>query len=522
MKILLVTGRLAEPIVKRYASESRLKAEVIVLPFAVAALMTSRYIATNLKSRGVKGFDIVVVPGLVKGDVSNISGEVGISTFKGPRYAADLPSVLNLLSEDKIKLSTTIPACDLIREQLSRNALESIHEVEANRDELLKQPGNMKIGNLAVGRDFPARVLAEIVDAPKMLDKEIRNRAIYYAESGADIIDIGMIAGHSHPNDAFRAVEIVKKAAGLPVSIDSLDPAEIESAVSAGVDLILSLDGGNIDTVARFASHIPAVVIPTDFSRSLFPKAATAKIQLLEQNCERARKAGFTKLIVDPILDPLIHPGFVESILTAEHFRRRHPEDLMMLGVGNAIELLDADTPGANAVFAGICAELEVSVLLTTEVSEKTRGSVAELTKLSDMMFLARRRNSAPKDLGLDLLILKEKRRKDEPLNQNLLSGVPLVKAEEICRSGSDPKGCFKILLDRSGREIVLLHYTRPDLEKPNLVIRGDNAAAVYKTAVQKDLLSSLEHAAYLGAEVTKAEIALKLGRSYVQDSPIF
>lgn len=522
MKVLLVTGRLAEPVVRKYASESRLKAEVVALPFAVAALMTSHYIASHLKSRDVTSFDLVMVPGLVKGDVSTISEEVSVPTFKGPRYAADLPSVLNLLSEDKIRLSTTIPACDLIREQLSRIALESIREAEANREEILKRPGNMKIGNLAVGRDFPARVLAEIVDAPKMLDEEIRRRAIYYAESGADIIDLGMIAGRSQPKDAFRAVKIVKSAVDLPVSIDSLDPAEIESAVSAGADLILSLDGGNLNAVARFASHIPAVVIPTDFRRSLFPKEAAEKVQLLEQNFERARSAGFTKLIADPILDPLIHPGSAESILASERFRRLHPHELIMLGVGNAIELLDADTPGANAVFAGIAAELEVSILLTTEVSDKARGSVAELSTLSDMMFLARRRNSAPKDLGLDLLILKEKRRKDEMFNQNLLSEVPSVKAEEVRRSGSDPKGCFKILLDRGSREIVLLHYTRPDLEKPDLVIRGDGAAAVYKTAVQKDLLSSLEHAAYLGAEVTKAEIALKLGRSYVQDSPVF
>jgi dihydropteroate synthase len=35
-------------------------------------------------------------------------------------------------------------------------------------------------------------------------------------------------------------------------------------------------------------------------------------------------------------------------------------------------------------------------------------------------------------------------------------------------------------------------------------------------------LISRMEHATYLGSELEKAEIALKLGKNYVQDFPIF
>ncbi|MEE9586310.1 MAG: DUF6513 domain-containing protein, partial [Nitrososphaerales archaeon] len=267
MNILLVTGQLAEPIVKRYVQESQLNPKVVALPFAVAALMTSRYISRQLKSRGVKGFDLVLVPGLVKGDVSGVSEAVGAPTFKGPRHAADLPSVLSLLSE--ISLSSETPACDIIREELNRRALEALKEVETNKADLLKKPGNIQVGGLAVGRDFPARIVAEIVDAPKLTNEEIRRKATYYAESGADIIDVGMVAGGSQPKDASRAVAVVKKAVDIPVSIDSMNPVEIEAAVSAGVDLIISLDAGNIREVSKFASDIPAVVIPTDFRRKI-------------------------------------------------------------------------------------------------------------------------------------------------------------------------------------------------------------------------------------------------------------
>lgn len=520
MKILLVTGRLAEPMVQRYAAESRLEVKVVALPFAVAALMTSRYIANQIKSMGVEGFDMVLVPGLVKGDVSTISGAVEIPVFKGPRHAADLPTVLNMIPE--IKLSTDTPACDLIRGELSRRALDALRDVEANQGVLLKKPGNIKVGGVAVGRDFPARIVAEIVDAPKLTDEEITRKAVYYTECGADIIDVGMVAGVSQPREAHRAVSVAKRAVSLPVSIDSLDPAEIEAAVSAGADLILSLDAGNIEEVSRFASHIPAVVIPTDFRRHVFSRDADEKIRLLERNMEEAVRHGFTTLIADPILDPLVNPGSTESLLATYKFRQLHPYTVMMLGVGNVTELLDADTPGVNAFLTGVAAELDVSLLLTTEVSDKVRGSVRELSRSSDMMFLAKKRNSIPKELGLDLLVLKEGKLKDEPFDKALTEGVRILDAERSDSYRGDPKGCFKILLDRGEGVILLLHYSRPRLNKPDFVIRGRSAADMYKAAVGNGLVSTLDHAAYLGLEVEKAEVALKTGRSYIQDSPLF
>ncbi len=519
MSILIVTGRLAEPSVKKYAQESQVNLKVLVLPFAVAALMTSKYIAHQLKRVKLDGFDLILVPGLVRGDVSIISEKVGIPTFKGPRHAADIPSVISELSE--IELSTKTPACDIIREELNKRALETLKEVELNKQELLKKPGNLLVGSLAVGRDFPARVVAEIVDAPLQTDEEIRRKAFYYAESGADIIDIGMIAGVSQPNDAARAVEVVKKTVDLPVSIDSMNPVEIEAAVSAGVELIISLDAGNITEVSKFVTDIPAVVIPTDFQKKIFPRMVDEKINLLEKNLEYARKQGFTKLIADPIMDPLINPGTAESIVATYRFRQLHPNSVLFWGVGNVTELLDADSPGVNAFLAGLAAELEVSFLLTTEVSDKVVGGVKELSKVSDMMFLAKKRESIPKELGVDLLVLKEKKFKNEAFDMGLLKGVKVLYATPDNEYSVDPKGCFRIVIDKDEKDIVLVHYNRSDLKKPALIIRGKNATEVYAAAAKNELVSTIKHAAYLGAEVEKAELALKLGRNYIQETQL-
>jgi hypothetical protein len=136
VKALLVTGTLAEKAVKRYANESSVKTEVRVLNVPVAAFLTPETIAEALKHENLKGFDAILVPGLVRGDTTVISHATGIPAFKGSRYAADLPTVLDSMGE--VALSTVMPACDLLRDKLRQKALEELESVERNRVSLLK------------------------------------------------------------------------------------------------------------------------------------------------------------------------------------------------------------------------------------------------------------------------------------------------------------------------------------------------------------------------------------------------
>ncbi|MEM3437976.1 MAG: dihydropteroate synthase-like protein, partial [Nitrososphaerales archaeon] len=412
MKVLLVTGQLAKNLVRKYASESNVEFEIEDLPISVASLLTPRYILRELKAKNVKNFDMIITPGLISGDVSLID-EIGIPTFKGPRYAADIPLVLNMI--DKVKLSKTLPADDLLKEELRRRAIEEINVVEKHKEDLLKNPWNMLINNLAIGKDFPSRIMAEIVDAPRLTDEEIMKKARYYASSGADIIDIGMIAGESRPKDAERAVKAVRSIMDSLISIDTIDPKEAEAAVSAGANLILSVDGSNVKEIASFASDIPVVVIPTDHSKHLFPKEPLERVNLIEENIKKAKDLGMRKIIADLILDPIISPGFLNSIVAFYEFRKKEPNIPLLMGVGNITEMTDVDTVGVNALLAGIAAELGVSILLTTEVSDKSKGSVRELSFASKMMFLAKKRSSVPKDMALDLIIMKDKKSREEP-----------------------------------------------------------------------------------------------------------
>jgi dihydropteroate synthase-like protein len=517
LKVLLATGLLAEKTVKRYAEESSVETCVFALKVPVAALLSSEQIAKALKNTGVRDFDVILVPGLVRGDASVIADSVGKPTFKGPRYAADLPTVLDAL--DRVKLSTVTPACDLLREELRQKALRELDAVEDDRDVLLKKPGNMLIGELAVGKDFPMRVLAEIVDAALMPDAEIQKLARHFVEAGADLVDVGMVAGESRPRDAKRCVEAVKKVVNVPVSVDTLNPEEIREAVAAGADLILSVDAGNVEQVASFASEVAAVVIPTNQREGYFPASAGDRVRFLEEIMEKARALGLKRLMADLILEP---SNVLDSMVAFRDFAVRNPEVPLFVGVSNVTELFDADSVGVNALLARLSSEVNASMLLATEKSSKAKGTVREEAIASKMMFLAKKRGSVPKDLGIDLLVLKDKRKHEEAYDAKLEADAQVTMAEEAAPSILDPQGVFRITVDRDANVIVALHFATSEADKPTKIVKGETAEAVYVKLVEMGLVTRLDHAAYLGSELAKAEIALRSGKEYIQDIPLF
>ncbi len=81
-----------------------------------------------------------------------------------------------------------------------------------------------------------------------------------------------------------------------------------------------------------------------------------------------------------------------------------------------------------------------------------------------------------------------------------------------------DPEGYFVLLLDRDEKALVCEHYTVDGTL--NEVIRGERAGDVANTAIKRGLLSRLDHAAYLGRELARAEAALTFDLPYTQDAP--
>lgn len=522
MRVLLVTGRLAEESVRRIVSGLDFDVDVQTLPVSVAAFITPESTTEALRNQPTAEYDIILLPGAVVGDVSPVEEATGVPTFKGPTDANDLPLVLSLFGE--IELSKTRSASEFIQDIKRERALSEIRDVEENWREIIEEQGGFVVGRegceVPVGSAFPMRVIAEIVNAPTLDVEEVRRRATYYEAEGADIIDIGMLAGQPEPEAIEGLVEAVRSSAGLPISIDTLDPAEIKAAVDAGVDLVLSVDGGNMEEVAPHVSDVPVVVLPSNMKEGILPKGAEERFIALEENLLLARNLGMGKLIADPVLEPAVKPGLLESLRAYQLFRIVDETTPVLFGLGNVTELIDADSTGVNGLLAALASEVGADLLFVPEYSTKARRSVRETATAAKMMFLAKRRDTPPKDLGVDLLVLKEKRWVERPYERAQEEGAEVIEARGEEALVLDREGWFVIRVDREKGEVVAIHYR--SREGPDAVIRGRGAREIYQTIARKGLVGKYDHAAYLGKELMKAELALRLGRSYVQDGDLF
>tara|TARA_B100001971_G_scaffold214180_1_gene250309 strand:+ start:4961 stop:6529 length:1569 start_codon:yes stop_codon:yes gene_type:complete len=522
VKILVVTGRLAFDTVSRNVADSGFDVDVFSLPVSVAAFITPQFATRNLARESVKDYDLILLPGTVRGDVTLVEKATGIPTFKGPSNMNDISLLLGLL--DRIELSKTVSATERLVDAQSERAITEIRRDEENWRSLLKEHGGLLIGSnghqVPIGASFPMRIIAEIVNAPTLELEKVTERARYYQREGADIVDIGMIAGQSSPESAQTIVEEVKSVIDLPVSIDTLDPLEIEAAVDAGADLVLSVDAGTLEEVAPYVLNVPVVVLPSNMRNGFIPRGANERVALLIANIKRATELGIEKIIADPVLEPVIKPGLLESLMAYKLFRDLDKSTPVLYGLGNVTELIDVDSTGVNGILAALAAEVGAQLLFIPEHSTKAKGSVRETSRSAKMMYLAKRRGTPPKDLGIDALVLKEKKWREPEYQERLSRGAKVIQAMPEEDGAIDRLGWYRILVDRTNDNIIAIHFD--GCGSPDVAVRGRNAREVYQTIIRENLVGDLNHAAYLGKELHKAELAVILGRSYVQDDPLF
>ena len=98
----------------------------------------------------------------------------------------------------------------------------------------------------------------------------------------------------------------------------------------------------------------------------------------------------------------------------------------------------------------------------------------------------------------------------------------PIARLEPIqghlpSRTVSDPAGYFVVYTDCSRGLLSLEHYGNEGML--DAIIEGKTAAELYTPAINRGLLSRLDHAAYLGRELSRAEESLKTGKNYIQDA---
>jgi len=327
---------------------------------------------------------------------------------------------------------------------------------------------------------YDIRIFAEIIDATALTVEEILERAEDYSFKGANVIDLGCLPDTPFPHleDTVRAL----KKHGYTVSIDSADPDELLRGGKAGADYLLSLNESTLHIADEVAS-VP-VLIPEDHGDmdSLY-------------RAMDALDAEGRPYLADPVLDP-INFGFMASLERYARLRRERPEVDILLGTGNLTELTDADTTGITAVLIGIASELDIKNVLVVQVSPHTRRTYEEHDIARRMMFASCADAELPKGYTDELLCLHAKR----PFPQT---------PEEIAENAEAVRDKnFRIEVAEDGIHI----YNRD----------GHHVAQdVFELFPKLGIDEDAPHAFYLAAELTKAEIAWRLGKRYAQDEPL-
>ena len=514
-KILIITGRLAEPIIKRVVSEvkSEHTVDVLTMPVSIAAFLTTEYVAKYLRDVAkVKSgdYDYILLPGLTMGSGKVIEEAVGIKALKGTLDAYGLTEILKLRKLDEV-LSPDIPADEVMQNSAEKMARDILLKIEAS----LNDENSISVGRVRIPLNPPPiRVMAEVFEAHLFSLNEVLERARYYVESGADLVAVGFEALNPHPDKVYEFTRKLKENLDVPIAVDSSIPSEIRAAVNAGADMVVNIDLTNIDKVSDIDKDIAIVVVPRDPNTGLIPQDPDLRVKYLVETVNRAENVGFSKVIADAVLDPPL--STFRSLIAYYKFKEVMPNVPMFMGIGNVTELIDADSIGVNAIMTMLAQEVGASIVFTVEKSQKARGSVLELKVASQMAAIARYRESPPKNLGITMLVLKDKRRAGIEINEPYSQVIDA--SEEERRFRLDPLGLFKIYVDHKNHLINALYIGK----KGRILIRGRSARAVRYEIAARGLVSEISHALYLGEELAKAETALILGKEYVQERPLF
>ena len=437
--IHFVTGRLAANALRRtlesLAPRIGFQYSVDVLPITVAALMTPKWVARHIQVPAEA--DRVILPGYCQGDMQPLLDSISVPIRQGPRDLRDLPTFLG--------------------------------DRDPRRDDY---------------GQFDIEILAEINHAPRLQLDELVSEALRLARNGADRIDLGCTPGETWTGigDSVRALV----GEGLCVSVDSWNAVEVEEAVRAGADLVLSVNGSNWRNALQWGCEV--VVIPDDF----------ATLGGLDETIAELARHDIP-LRIDPILEP-IGVGLFASLQRYAAVRERYPDAEMMMGIGNLTELTDVDSAGINVILLGICQELGVRSVLTTEVINWARSSVAECDRARRLVHHAVQHGIPPKHLEPALVMLRDTK---------LFANGPDA-LEALASQLKDPN--YRIFA-----EDEQLH-----LMSAGMHLQGSDPFELFRQLeAQQPKNLDASHAFYLGYELAKAVTALTLGKMYRQDQAL-
>lgn len=508
MKIAIITSRRAYEEVRQVIDRIKDKRkdidiEVVSAPIDVASLMSMdvlRMVVKNIEDK----YDMVIVPGTLPYALEELR-RISPKIVKGPLSPTQLAMLVKLDNKE-------------LEEILSRGEFKAMLSLESVLAEI-SRVHRAKEGIDVCGVKVPIRpppfvVAAEVFAYAGRDDREEAERLAIKSKEllsrGADIIIVGF--GYNwYPENALRVVKKIYEEVG-PVGIDSPNHVILVKAVEQGYScLSLSVWNGSslLDKLPRGHSVVVIPSAPTSEARDI-----SNRIDTLAKGVTEAKKRGL-QAIADPIVDPPLM-GLADSIVAYKLASEKLSDVPLLAGIANVYELLDVDSHGVIGTLVPLFGELGVSVLLVGEESTKTRYAVTETAIAATMVSIALIKHSVPKDLGLDLLSIKEKRRRPSPKtpkNPSMILNAKHIASWHGFRQ--DLTGTHIIVVEDGMIRDVYIG------RKGTLEVRGESAEEVYKAIAYLGLAKEPSHYAFLGKELYKAELALRFSRSYIMEEPI-
>lgn len=330
--------------------------------------------------------------------------------------------------------------------------------------------------------DYDIQIIAEINHAPRLSIDQLIETAIGLRDEGADMIDYGCDPAmpFSKIGDAIQA--LVDE--GLRVSVDTFDTEEAATATKYGAELVLSVNSTNREQAVDWGVEVVVIPDATDDEKSLHET-----VNFLVGKGVNVR--------LDPILEP-IGAGLTASLLRYAKVRDTYPDLPMMMGIGNLTELTDVDSAGINMMLLGICQELSIHSVLTTQVINWARTSVRECEIARRLVRYSVQNGVPPKRLSDDLVMLRDA--KLRPYTSEAL----LSLAEQV----------------KDNNYRLFAQQDQIHLIAAGLALSDQDPFLLFEKLMNEEVSENVDpgHAFYLGYEMAKATIALTLGKQYEQD----
>ncbi len=491
-RLLVVTSKQAYSLLREVVADAKrrwgIEIDVVALPVPSASSISTDNLVKLLPRLvpDYKRYDVIIVPGRSAVDPREASRKLGVMVVKGPLGAGDLPLVFDMMMKGDV------------REDYSSLSVE----LDGMVQRVFSKAKRLCVGGACIWFPPAYTLIVEVVPGG-----EFEELLDLVREAKPDFIVLGDMPDLDDDEVRRYLCMLSERIGSIPFGIETSRMTRMKLALDMGASLVSGVSASSLAEFTSYKDRAFFVLQPFDEQRGLYPRGVEEKLSLLARGIEVASKLGFEGVIVDPIVVP--PPlGFVESLepyrVINEWNRRFGGGYPLLFSLASIEDSLSVDALPVFLFAAGIGFELNASVYW---VVAKRGFEPYEARTALNVIAVSLERKVLPADLHLDLTILGLGDR-----------WVPDTRGAEVVEVGHVEPRQFDRGYARIGvrRGEIIVEYV--DLKTGRRrVYRGKEGLSIARMIIH-DFNVNPEHAAYLGYQLARAEMAAKLGVGFVQD----